>query len=156
MSGAGPTIPNFTIPLEQHRKLVVQDHYEYTDVVPTFAELIQVKSSAVDALIAVARHDENPRAWYLNWCNACTLPLFIRSRSNPIRHCYRPKRGRWKAARVCTRGQLIFVQKELFLNPSKVGTERSCLTLQRQPDPDLAAADQQFQLVNKRAICTMP
>ena len=119
MSGAGLTIPNFTIPLEQHRKLVVQDHYEYTDVVPTFAELIQVKSSAVD----------------------------------PIRHCYRPKRGRWKAARVCTRGQLIFVQKELFLNPSKVGTERS---LQRRPDPDLAAADQQFQLVNKRAICTMP
>jgi hypothetical protein len=83
MSGAGPTIPNFTIPLEQHRKLVVQDHYEYTDVVPTFAELIQVKSSAVDALIAVARHDENPRAWYLNWCNACTLPFSFGAVATP-------------------------------------------------------------------------
>jgi hypothetical protein len=58
--------PKFTIPLEQHGRLVVQDRYEYTDVVPTFAELIQTKSSAVDSLIAAARYDENPRAWYLN------------------------------------------------------------------------------------------
>ena len=67
--------PNFTIPLEQDGRLVVQDRYEYTNVVPTFAELIRIKSSAVDALITAARHDENLRAWYLNWCNAYTLPF---------------------------------------------------------------------------------
>lgn len=51
--------PHFTIPLEQYGRLVVQDCYEYADVIPTFTEVIQVKSSTVDALIAAARHDEN-------------------------------------------------------------------------------------------------
>jgi|SRR5947209_15505068 len=35
--------PNFIILLEQHGRLVVLDRYKYTDVVPTFAELIQSK-----------------------------------------------------------------------------------------------------------------
>ena len=69
--------PNFTIPLVEHERLVVQDQYEFTDVVPTFGELIRTKSKAVTALILAAKRDENCRAWYLNWCNAYALPLSL-------------------------------------------------------------------------------
>jgi 1-phosphatidylinositol phosphodiesterase len=33
--------PKFTIPIEKHERMVVQDQYEYTDAVPTFAELVR-------------------------------------------------------------------------------------------------------------------
>jgi hypothetical protein len=33
--------------------------------------------SAVDALITAARDEKNPKAWYLNWCNAYALPLSL-------------------------------------------------------------------------------
>jgi 1-phosphatidylinositol phosphodiesterase len=69
--------PKFIIPLEQHERVVVQDRYEYTDVVPTFAELVRTKSSAVDGLIVAANNDRNLNAWYLNWCNAYALPLSL-------------------------------------------------------------------------------
>ena len=69
--------PQFTIPLVEDERLVVQDRYEFTDVVPTFAELIQTKSDAVNALIATAKSEKSRRAWYLNWCNAYALPLSL-------------------------------------------------------------------------------
>lgn len=64
----------FIIPLQQGQRMVVQDRYEYTDVVPTFAELVQAKSSAVAGLIGAVKEDRNREAWYLNWCNAYALP----------------------------------------------------------------------------------
>lgn len=106
---------------------------------PPFAELIQTKSSAVDSLIAAARYDKKPPSMVSKLLQRIRSTVFIRSRSNPIRHCYRPKRWRWKAATICTRGQLIFVQRA-FLNQSKVKHGTILLDFVETPEPDLAAA----------------
>lgn len=67
--------PRFTIPMSGHEKLIVQDLYEFTDVVSSFLELIRAKSNAINALIKGAKEDQKCRSWYLCWCNAYALPL---------------------------------------------------------------------------------
>ena len=131
--------PKFTIPLEQHGSLVVQDRYEYTDVVPTFAELVQTKSAAVDALIAAARDDKNLRAWYLNWCNAYALPFSFGVIASPADTAI----GRNDVVgrrRHFVPGVNTSLFKKSFLEPAKGRHGTILLDFAETPDPDLVAA----------------
>jgi hypothetical protein len=130
---SGQTIPNFITPLEQHGRLVVQDCYEYADVVPTFAELIKVKSSVVDALIAAARRDETPQA-LVNWCSACALSFsFGAVATNPT--LLSAERRALEGGESLYPASTHLCSKRASLNPSKVDTERSCMTLRRHQIP---------------------
>lgn len=131
--------PKFTIPLEQHGRLVVQDRYEYTDVVPTFAELIQTKSSAVGALIAAARHDENPRAWYLNWCNAYALSFSSGVVATPSDIAIGRNDGVGRR-RQFVPGVNSSLFKKSFLEPVKGRHGTILLDFAETPEPDLVAA----------------
>lgn len=131
--------PKFTIPLEQHESVVVQDEYEYTDVIPTFTELIRRKSSAVDALVAAAKGDENPRAWYLNWCNAYALPFSFGVVATPADIAI----GRYEVTgtrRHFVRGVNPSLFKKSFLERVKGRHGTILLDFAKTPDPHLVAA----------------
>jgi hypothetical protein len=132
--------PKFTILLEQHGRLVVQGRYECTDVVPTFAEPIQTKSSAVDSLIAAARYDENLRAWYLNWCNAYALPFSSGVVETPSDTAIGRNNG------VGRRQQFIpevnsSLFKKSFLEPVKGRHETILLDFVETSEPDFSGCD---------------
>jgi hypothetical protein len=119
--------------------VVVQDEYEYTDVVPTFAELIRRKSSAVDALVAAARNDEDPRAWYLNWCNAYALPFSFGVVATPADIAI----GRYDVTgtrRHFVPGVNSSLFKNSFLVPIKGRHGTILFDFAETPDPNLVAA----------------
>jgi 1-phosphatidylinositol phosphodiesterase len=131
--------PKFTIPLEQHESLVVQDEYEYTDAVTTFAELVRTKSSTVDALIAAARDDRSPRAWYLNWCNAYALPFSLGAVATPSDIAM----GRLDfvgSRRHFVPGVNSSLFRKSFLAPVKGRYGTILLDFAETPDPGLVAA----------------
>jgi hypothetical protein len=106
---------------------------------PPFAELIQTKSSAVDSLIAAARYDKNPRAWYLNCCNAYALPFSSGVVATPSDIAIGRNDG------VGRRRQFVpevnsSLFKRAFLNQSKVKHGTILLDFVETPEPDLAAA----------------
>ena len=131
--------PKFTIPLKQHESVVVQDRYEYTDVFPTFAELIETKSSAVDALITSARGDKNPRAWFLNWTNAYALPFSFSVIATPADIAI----GRNEVVgrhREFVPGVNASLLKKSFQTPVKGRFGTILLDFAETPSPDLVAA----------------
>lgn len=145
--------PKFTIPIGPDDLLVVQDRYEYTDVAPTFAELVGRKSSAVDALIAAARDDKNPRAWYLNWCNAYALPFLSGVVASPFDIAV----GRDEVSgrhQHFVPGVNPSLFKKSFLTPVKGRHGTILLDFAETPDPDLVTAivlTNMFQSGNERS-----
>lgn len=66
--------------------LMVQDQYRFTDVVSTFAELIQLKVKAITDLIQEARVTDTEfkrQGWYLDWCNAFAEPFSLKVSATP-------------------------------------------------------------------------
>lgn len=66
--------------------LMVQDEYKFTNVVRTYAELIQRKVADIEDLMLEARlMDTEVRrcGWYLNWCSALAEPFGLGVAASP-------------------------------------------------------------------------